>query len=154
MFDPDYQLPVEDIFTRCAARLIPEDPFLLLLAGIGMPRSKLSLPSWVPDFSCSAVAGVQIATARARDYAAGVAYFDGDDEEIPPDLLFPQRTQNRIIVKSGALQLKITKIDVIERVLLSEPSKNLAGPLPQALNIRPNNQRQIVKRITKRFLHG
>ncbi len=58
-FRPDYQTPVEDIYTQSVVRMLRTQQVLktrrilnfLHLAGIGWPRNIDSLPSWVPDWS-------------------------------------------------------------------------------------------------------
>ncbi|KAI4160828.1 MAG: hypothetical protein LQ342_005443 [Letrouitia transgressa] len=50
----DYESSVQEGYTRCAIAMLRRDneyPMLLHMAGIGLRRSYLALPSWVPDFS-------------------------------------------------------------------------------------------------------
>ncbi|KAK3174913.1 hypothetical protein OEA41_002159 [Lepraria neglecta] len=50
---PDYECPLEEVYLSYATKLIEQSdyPILLHIAGIGLQKSLLTLPSWVPDFS-------------------------------------------------------------------------------------------------------
>ena len=102
-FHPDYEAPVEQIYTQYATRLVLDDPTLLLMAGIGRPRSSIPLPSWVPDFSVPSSTGIQVTAAREAKYRSG-------------------GTNINIAVDSQLLRLQVIRIDTVERIF-EQPSK-------------------------------
>lgn len=52
---PDYECPLDEVYTSYATKLIEQSdyPILLHVAGIGLQKTLSALPSWVPDFSPS-----------------------------------------------------------------------------------------------------
>ena len=54
----DYKLPVDHVYIEYASRLVKKCPSLLSMAGIGGKRSRMTLPSWVPDFSSPSLTNV------------------------------------------------------------------------------------------------
>ena len=110
---PDYESSVEEIHIRYAVQLIPTKPSLLLLSGIGQPRSYLDLPSWVPDFNCSCTSGIQVLGAGRGRYDAGDA-----EEEIDPKIYSHNKlhTDYGIEVDFKHLNLEIIHIDTINKI--------------------------------------
>ena len=53
-FQPDYTLPVAEVYKKVTKFLVESRGRLDILANIAFPSSITSLPSWVPDFSTSA----------------------------------------------------------------------------------------------------
>ena len=53
-FQPDYTLPVADVYKQVTKFTIESRGVLDILANVSFPRRIASLPSWVPDFSTSA----------------------------------------------------------------------------------------------------
>ena len=53
--EPDYECPLDEVYTSCAAKLIEQNeyPIILHIAGIALQKPLSTLPSWVPDFSPS-----------------------------------------------------------------------------------------------------
>ena len=53
--EPNYECPLDEVYTSCAAKLIEQNeyPIILHIAGIALQKPLSTLPSWVPDFSPS-----------------------------------------------------------------------------------------------------
>ncbi|KAM0798221.1 hypothetical protein BDR22DRAFT_891528 [Usnea florida] len=53
--EPDYECPLDEVYTSCAAKLIEQNeyPIILHIAGIALQNPLSTLPSWVPDISPS-----------------------------------------------------------------------------------------------------
>jgi hypothetical protein len=52
ILNPDYEVSVEEVYTRTAQYLLQRDESIIILhkAGVGNPRKYKDLPSWVPQW--------------------------------------------------------------------------------------------------------
>lgn len=122
---PNYESTVEDVYTAWATALLKRNdnnPVLLHMSGIGLQRSLLALPSWVPDFS-SASPEVLWGSTVKTSVRGGHYLASGTNEktEIGVDLLSP------------TLRFQGIKIDTVS-VVWRPPSSGKSYPWYHSLN--------------------
>ena len=104
----DYKLPVDHVYTEYASKLVKRYPSLLSMAGIGGKRSRMTLPSWVPGFSCPSLTNVTPKLRPLELYQACGRFNDS--------LIEFHKTTN-------TLQLQIIQIDNVGKVF-EQPKKS------------------------------
>ena len=109
-FQPDYTLPVAEVYKKVTRFLIESKGVLDVLANVAFPRSITSLPTWVPDFSTSASYRANLST----------------NLDIPIDLPFYKRlntlrTPPRFSLDNCILYLEGHKIDTVDLLTSSLP---------------------------------
>ena len=110
---PSYESTVEDVYTAWAIALLERDddyPMLLHMAGIGLQRSLLALPSWVPDFS-SGSSEVQLGSEMTKSVRGRHYLASGVNE----------KTEIDVGLSSLTLRLQGIRIDTVG-VLWRQPS--------------------------------
>lgn len=122
---PNYESTVEDVYTAWATALLKRDdnyPLLLHMSGIGLQRSLLALPSWVPDFSSASPEVLRGFTLK-RSVLGGRYLASGTNEktEIGFDLLSP------------TLRFQGIQIDAVS-VVWRPPSSGMRYPWYHNLN--------------------
>ena len=109
-FQPDYTLPVAEVYKKVTKFLVESRGTLDVLANVAFPRSITNLPTWVPDFSTSA------------SYRANLS----SELDIPIDFPFhklhhAQYTMPRFSLDNCILHIEGHKIDTIDLLTLSLP---------------------------------
>ncbi|KAL8800448.1 MAG: hypothetical protein Q9223_007127 [Gallowayella weberi] len=117
-FRPDYTARVENVYQAWTEILLErsfEDGRPLPMAGIGLARSYVNLPSWVPDFSSGSYeVQVRPMTVGGRP---GEAYQAGGTSE-PTDIIVDRL--------SSSVLLKLIVVDSVEAVF-QQPSTKESG---------------------------
>lgn len=113
-FCPDYEKSVADAYKDAAIQILKDSNDLHLLAHAEFAHDKFyelkELPSWVPDWSCSQVAGIELA-GMPRFSAAG---------DVPRSLVFDKTYRT--------LSVKGTKLDDI--ILVGESKRDVLDSKP------------------------
>ena len=104
----DYKRPVDDVYIEYASRLVKKHPSLLSMAGIGGKRSRMTIPSWVPDFSYPSLTNV---TPKQRPLELYQACGRFNDSLIEFD------------TATNTLQLQTIQIDSVGKVF-EQPKKS------------------------------